>query len=430
MKEHIAIYCRVSTLDQARFGFSLSDQERRIRQYLTAMKEPDTYEVEVFREEGISAKNTNRPELQRLLKKVNHHEINQIYILTLSRLTRNVSDLCNLIETFNRNEVEFTSLTEQIDTRSAHGRFFVYLLGCLAQLEREEISERTKRGIDESAVEGNYPYSRPPFGYKKIDKKLIPDETKASAIKEIFRKIAIEDYTVYLLTLELNQNHTCNIAWTENRIYKIIYNPIYYGMLERGELHIENHSPAIVSKELWEQANKQINHYRKAVPGKYIFRGHVTCAKCGKLMVGKSTVKKKTKKRYLYYYCYECHKNLSEIKLLNRINKELSLHFRIYEYSQYVNTLSKSHNKFSSVFSKLNYAKANGNIEQNFYCKEMEAYQAEWRDILDKLTKAYETLKNANFRSLRFRDQRIFLAKTVSEIQVDFDTKKVKIKWK
>ena len=82
------------------------------------------------------------------------------------------------------------------------------------------------------------------------------------------------------------------------------------------------------------------------------------------------------------------------------------------------------------MFSKLNYAKANGNIEHDFYCKEMQEYQDEWRDILDKLSKAYESLKNAKFRSLRFRDQRIFLANTVSEIQVDFDSKKVKIKWK
>ena len=61
MKKKIAVYCRVSSLDQARFGFSLNDQERRIRAYLNAMEEPESYEIEVFREEGVSAKDTKRP---------------------------------------------------------------------------------------------------------------------------------------------------------------------------------------------------------------------------------------------------------------------------------------------------------------------------------------------------------------------------------
>lgn len=431
MKERIAIYCRVSSADQARFGFSLNDQERRIKQYLVAMKDPDSYVTEVFREEGVSAKNIKRPELQRLLTKVNNHDVDQVYILTLSRLTRNVSDLCTLIDTFNQNNVEFTSLTEQIDTKSAHGRFFVYLLGCLAQLEREEISERSKRGIEESAIEGNFPFgSHPPFGYNRINKKLVPDEKQAAVVKEIYQKIAYEDYSIFLLNAELSQDNICDNNWNENKIYKIIHDPIYYGLLERGTIHIENHTPAIVSKELWEMANSQLHHYRKATPGKYIFRGYAVCTKCGKLLVGKSTVKKKSKKRYLYYYCYGCGKNLSEIKLRNKLNTELSLHFRINEYSHYLKYMSNRHNKFSSLFSKLDYAKSNGNIQTDFYCKEMEMYQEEWVEILAKLSDMYDRLKTTRFKSLNYKDQRKFLCETVDEIQIDFDKKSAKIIWK
>lgn len=431
MKKNIAVYCRVSSLDQARFGFSLNDQERRIRAYLNAMEEPESYEIEVFREEGVSAKNTNRPELQRLLQKVHHHDVDEIYILTLSRLTRNVSDLCMLIETFNQHNVQFASLTEKIDTRSAHGRFFVYMLGCLAQLEREEISERTNRGLEESAMEGNYPVgNHPPFGYKKVNKKLVPDEASAAIVKEIFEKIAYEDYSVFLLSVILNQTGAGNVKWTVDRIYKTIRNPIYYGTLEYKSLHIENHSPAIISEDLWNKANSQLKHYRKATPGKYIFKGYVVCAKCKRPLVGKSTLKKKTKTRYLYYYCYDCKKNMAEAKIMRKINTEMSIQLRIYEYDRFVKKLSANHTKFSSLFSKLDYAKMTGVIEEEFYCKEMDKYKEEWAVILRQLTNAFTKIKKMQYSETDFLEQRRFLSDTIKEIQIDFEGKNIKIIWK
>lgn len=431
MKKNIAVYCRVSSLDQARFGFSLNDQERRIRAYLNAMEEPESYDIEVFREEGVSAKNTNRPELQKLLQKVHHHEVDEIYILTLSRLTRNVSDLCMLIETFNQHNVQFASLTEKIDTRSAHGRFFVYMLGCLAQLEREEISERTNRGLEESAMEGNYPVgNHPPFGYKKVNKKLVPDEAASQIVRDIFKKIAYDDYSVFLLSVMLNQSNAGNTKWTVEKIYKTIRNPLYYGMLEYKELRIENHTPAIVSKDLWDRANSQLKHYRKATPGKYIFKGYVVCAKCNKALVGKSTVNKKTKKRYLYYYCYDCKKNMSEIKIMKKVNTEISVQLRVYEYSKFLKKLSASHIKFNSLFSKLDYAKMSGVIEDNFYCQEMDKYKEEWSIILKQLSSTYRKIKNLRFSEIDFLEQRRFLSDTIKEIQINFEKCSVNIVWK
>ena len=431
MKERIAIYCRVSSAEQARFGFSLNDQERRIKTYLQAMKEPDTYVTEVYREEGVSAKSTKRPELQKLLKKVSQKEVNQIYILTLSRLTRNVSDLCSLIELFNSNDVEFTSLTEQIDTKSAHGRFFVYLLGCLAQLEREEISERSRRGLEESALEGNYPIgNKPPIGYIRKNKKLIIDDERAEVVKDIFNKIAFEDFSVFLLSVYLNQKNVCEGGWTANKIYKIIHNPIYYGTLNFGNLHLENHSPAIVDKELWDQANSKIRGYTHATPNKYIFKGYIYCSKCGKLLVGRSTTKKKTGVRYLYYYCSGCGKIISEIKLMKMITPKLSRQMRINEYDKYIRSLAANHKRFASVFSKLTFAKMEGNIEEDFYCVEMEKHQKEWSEIMENITIAYKKVQMISFRKARYGEQRHFLANNVDQIKINLETKRLKVIWK
>ena len=89
-KKIAGLYIRVSTEDQAREGFSLPEQEKRLR----TMCEYKNYEVyDVYEERGISAKTGNyRPEFERLLQDVRDKKVNTIVVLKLDRLTRSVSD--------------------------------------------------------------------------------------------------------------------------------------------------------------------------------------------------------------------------------------------------------------------------------------------------------------------------------------------------
>ena len=90
VKKIAGLYIRVSTEDQAREGFSLPEQEKRLR----AMCEFKDYEVyKVYEDAGISAKTGNkRPAFDELLQDIKDKKCNTIVVLKLDRLTRSVAD--------------------------------------------------------------------------------------------------------------------------------------------------------------------------------------------------------------------------------------------------------------------------------------------------------------------------------------------------
>ena len=127
-------YTRVSTLEQSREGVSLDNQEYKIRAYADLK---DMELVEMIVEEGKSGKTMNRPGLQKIINLINNKQIDGVICYKLDRLTRKTRDLLYLIEdVFAKNDIQFISLNENIDTSSASGKFFLTVMGAMAQLER------------------------------------------------------------------------------------------------------------------------------------------------------------------------------------------------------------------------------------------------------------------------------------------------------
>jgi DNA invertase Pin-like site-specific DNA recombinase len=139
-------YVRVSTEEQVREGVSLDAQEAKIRAYATA-KDLDL--VEVIREEGLSGKDLKgRPGMQRLIAACEAGEIDAVLVVKLDRLSRKTRDLLYLVEdVFQAHDVALHSLHETVDTSSASGRFFLRIMGALAEMERELIGERTSAAL-------------------------------------------------------------------------------------------------------------------------------------------------------------------------------------------------------------------------------------------------------------------------------------------
>jgi DNA invertase Pin-like site-specific DNA recombinase len=130
-------YARVSTVDQ-----NLDLQ----------FNELTNYGCTTIYQEKVSGKNTDRPELKKLL--VSLRKGDQVVVWKLDRLGRSLRDLVDLVALFHEQGVNFVSLHDHINTTTATGRFTFNIFASLAEFEREIIRERTKAGLDAAKARG------------------------------------------------------------------------------------------------------------------------------------------------------------------------------------------------------------------------------------------------------------------------------------
>jgi site-specific DNA recombinase len=144
-------YVRVSTDRQADHGVSLEAQQAKIR----AMATVRGVELEeVIIDGGESAKDLNRPGVQRLLELVENQRIDAVIVAKLDRLTRSVKDLSQMLELFEKRKVALISVAESLDTGSAAGRLVITIMGAVSQWEREAIGERTRDALRHKRSQG------------------------------------------------------------------------------------------------------------------------------------------------------------------------------------------------------------------------------------------------------------------------------------
>lgn len=106
-----------------------------------------------------SGKNTDRPELGKLLRYVRQGDT--VIVESISRFARNTRDLLDLVEQLTAKEVEFISKKEAIDTTTPSGKFMLTIFGAVAELEREYILQRQREGIDIAKTQGKYTGRKP-----------------------------------------------------------------------------------------------------------------------------------------------------------------------------------------------------------------------------------------------------------------------------
>lgn len=186
-KIKVAIYIRVSTLDQAREGYSLEAQEETMRKWC-ADRHYDIYDL--YADRGISGKDIDhRPDMRRLMQDAKTQKFNMVVFWALSRFTRSVSDLYNTMELFNKLNISLFSYTESFDTSTPMGRAMIGIVGIFAQLERELTGERVRAAMVTRAVKGKRMCSEV-LGYD-IDGK---DTFKINAEEAEYVKFCFETY--------------------------------------------------------------------------------------------------------------------------------------------------------------------------------------------------------------------------------------------
>jgi site-specific DNA recombinase len=175
-------YARVSTDDQARDGVSIDNQIERINAYCIA-KDWDI--INVYIDEGLSPKATNRAGMQRLITDVKSGKIDAAAVYKLDRLTRSVVDLNKLIELFDRHNVALVSLVKSLDATSATGRLMLNLLASVSQWEREVIGERTRDAMAYLKA-NNRIYTREIFGYDVDNSQLVRNYKEQQIIERMY----------------------------------------------------------------------------------------------------------------------------------------------------------------------------------------------------------------------------------------------------
>ena len=337
-KKVAGLYIRVSTEDQAREGFSLPEQEKRLR----AMCEYKCYEIyKLYKDAGISAKTGNyRPAFEELLQDIREKKCNTIVVLKLDRLTRSVFDLEGIMRFLEENNAYLDCANEEINTTNSSGKLVARMLTSVSQNEIERTSERTKFGLVGAIKEGHIP-GKNPLGYKRDGKKLVIDPLTKDIVKRIY-DLYFEGKSYSNIATIFNQEEVLGKTnWRDTGILRIISNEIYKGDFVSGKtfnkpIYYENVVEPIVSRELWEncQVQKKKNQKSYMRTQTYIFLQKLKCPKCGRILAGGASHKLKLDKWYFYYRCEDCKNNIKEEVIENSVKTLLA---DILEYDNVVN---------------------------------------------------------------------------------------------
>lgn len=316
-------YCRVSTEDQSREGYSIPAQKERLLAFCRAQG----WDVaDIYCDEGISGAKMERPELARLRTDVAAKKVNMVLAWKIDRLSRKVSHLAALVDEFDRAGCAIRSVTEPFDTSHAAGRAFMQMLSVFAELERETIRERSKMGIRQRVKEG-YTHGRPtPFGYRRQGKGVWEvHEEEAEIVRYIFRRyregagamkiaqeLAASSWPVP--ATETDGPHYDRLTSLMDRVRWMLDNPVYAGFAPLGDELFTGRHPAIISPDDW-QAARALRKGERAVPNRakrsvYPLSGLAKCGECGRSMFGfRQPSKAKDPKAlaarpyYSYYVC-------------------------------------------------------------------------------------------------------------------------------
>ena len=336
-KKIAGIYIRVSTEDQAREGFSLPEQEKRLR----AMCEYKNYEIyKVYKDAGISAKTGNkRPAFEELKEDIKNKKCNTIVVLKLDRLTRSVYDWENIMKFLEENNAYLDCANDDINTTNANGRMVARLLTTVSQNEIERTSERTKIGLAGAIKVGNIP-NKAPFGYKHVNKKLVIDPLTKDEVIRIFNLYFEGNSYQTIANIYNSEKVFGKTNWCDSTILRILKNEIYKGDYVHGKktnhpTYYENVVEPLVSKELWEecQVQKRKNSRNYKRDKEYLFLQKLRCPKCGRILGGNAT-RKKNGKVYYYYQCNVCKITIKETKIEDAFKILLA---DILEYDNVVN---------------------------------------------------------------------------------------------
>ncbi|CUK86119.1 Integrase [Listeria monocytogenes] len=448
-----AIYIRVSTQEQVE-NYSIQAQTEKLTA-LCRSKDWDVYDT--FIDGGYSGSNMNRPALNEMLSKL--HEIDAVVVYRLDRLSRSQKDTITLIEEyFLKNNVEFVSLSETLDTSSPFGRAMIGILSVFAQLERETIRDRMVMGKIKR-VESGLPLTTAKgrtFGYDVVDTKLYVNKEEAQHLQLIY-DIFEEEKSITFLQKRLKKLGFKVKSYSSYN--KWLMNDLYIGYVSYGDkVHVKGVHEAIISEEqfyrvqeIFSRMGKNPNMNKESSS---LLNNLIVCEKCGLGYVhrAKDTVSRGKKYHYRYYSC-KTYKHTHELeKCGNKIWRADKLEeiiiSRVKNYSFATRNLDKEdeldsiteklkteHSKKKRLFdlymngsyevAELDKLMADIDAQINYYNSQIEANEELKRN--KKVQESLAELATVDFDSLEFREKQIYLKSIINKIYINDE--QVTIEW-
>lgn len=286
-----ALYLRVSTDAQYEEGYSIEAQMKKLEKWCELH---DIRAYEFYVDGGYSGSNLKRPEMERMLSDIEAGHVRAVVVYKLDRISRSQRDTIYLLEdVFEPNHTGFISLNENFDTTTPYGKAMIGILSVFAQLERENIRERTRMGMQERLNKGMWRGTKPPFGYNyDADKGILVPNQDADTVREIYR-LYLEGMSTYRLAKMFG------IAG-DRQVAMMLERSTYTGMIShKGELLQGLHEP-IIDRQLWEQvqAERKRRSVSTAHNSKYLLSGLLECGICHAKM------RYQTWGKQLKIYCY------------------------------------------------------------------------------------------------------------------------------
>lgn len=214
-------------------GESVENQVELCRQYLESRFPSERRELVIYEDEGFSAKNTDRPQFQRMLRALRREKPDYLVCYRLDRVSRNVSDFAGLIEELLRLGVSFLCIREEFDTSKPMGKAMMYIASVFAQLERETIAERVRDNMRLLARDGRWLGGTPPTGFRAEREQYIgPDgRPRTACALQVIEREAETVCRIYRLFLSGMGLVTVAAAlggrYTPQGVREILRNPVY-----------------------------------------------------------------------------------------------------------------------------------------------------------------------------------------------------------
>ena len=322
------LYARVSTDMQADVKNGSLDTQIDLLQKYVELKDSTPNEEEwkvlaIYREEGESGKNVDRPQYQRMVQDIADGKINAVVCTKIDRISRSLIDFYEFHEFLRENETTFISLHENWDTSTAIGRFALTISLATAELERERTSERTREKLQWRAEKGLH------NGGQILGYDVDPDEKGVPKPNEIERELVLLIFRTYIKEQSfrataqvVNEKGYRTKSYVSRRghvragkkfnntsIMRILQNQFFIGKITyKGEVYDGQHEP-IIPMELWNRAQAimeamRANPHRNRKQNLHVFllKGLVKCGWCKSHMVPVYSTNRH-KKLYSYYQC-------------------------------------------------------------------------------------------------------------------------------